>query len=219
MAFHFKRLLKSLDWNATRYLGAEMFGYWQQALVREEYLRQEREKRREVRQQKKEQKKLLQLQRELEAANRRDKSSGSITTRTDSAVNEKDLLTTKQSASTTSISSHFHTIPLGGLSPKGASSSTKKGSRHGSRIGFLHRFAGLKRTMSTDKLTEPSQPLETKDAALSGIVKSPSMPAIWGSFGNNQGEDLIIDIHSDANVNGGDDNNSDLESEDDGIII
>mmetsp|Transcript_22454 Transcript_22454/g.62544 ORF Transcript_22454/g.62544 Transcript_22454/m.62544 type:complete len:296 (-) Transcript_22454:2226-3113(-) len=75
VAFHFKRLMKTLGSNSQRYLGPQVYGYWQQTLAEEEFRRQEREARAEARRQRKEKKKLEQLHREIEAADRRGSSS------------------------------------------------------------------------------------------------------------------------------------------------
>lgn len=74
VAFHFKRLMKTLGYDPRRYLGVEMYGSWQQALTEEEFRRQGWESRVENLRQRKEKKKLKQLQRELEAADRRENS-------------------------------------------------------------------------------------------------------------------------------------------------
>jgi hypothetical protein len=76
VAFHYKRLMKTLGYDPRRYLGVEMYGSWQQALTEEEFRRQEWESRVENLRQRKEKKKLKQLQRELEAADRRENSVG-----------------------------------------------------------------------------------------------------------------------------------------------
>eukprot|EP00536_Pseudo-nitzschia_multiseries_P011339 jgi/Psemu1/67851/estExt_Genemark1.C_3800029 len=75
VAFHFKRLMKTLGSNPRRYLGSQVYGSWQQTLAEEEFRRQEWEVRAEARRQRKEKKKLEQLQREIEAADRRGSTS------------------------------------------------------------------------------------------------------------------------------------------------
>jgi len=72
VAFHFRRLMKTLGYDPRRYLGSPMYGFWQRALAEEELRFQEWEARVESRRQRKEEMKLKQLQREIEdAANRR----------------------------------------------------------------------------------------------------------------------------------------------------
>lgn len=47
VAFHFKRLMKTMGWNPRNYLGEEMYNHWQSALEMEEDRRREKLKRRE----------------------------------------------------------------------------------------------------------------------------------------------------------------------------
>jgi Cyclin, N-terminal domain len=77
VAFHFKLLMKSLGYDPLRYLGVQMYGYWQEALAEEDYQRRDRKERRQRQRRRKEENKLRQLERELEAANRKEKSSRS----------------------------------------------------------------------------------------------------------------------------------------------
>lgn len=73
VAFHFRRLMKTLGYDPRRYLGSQVYGDWQRALAEEEFRRQEWEARVETRRQRKEKKKLKQLRREIEeAADRRE---------------------------------------------------------------------------------------------------------------------------------------------------
>lgn len=65
VTFHFKRLMRTLEWNPLEYLGSEMYGQWQDALSDEEERRQERERRRELARLRKEER-LLSLHLELE---------------------------------------------------------------------------------------------------------------------------------------------------------
>jgi hypothetical protein len=80
VAFHFKRLLRVLEWDARSYLGSEMYRQWQDSLIYESLQKERREARRE-RMIKKKERKLLRLQRKLhqtqaeEASIRRTSSS------------------------------------------------------------------------------------------------------------------------------------------------
>jgi hypothetical protein len=65
VAFHFKRLMKTLGWNPRVYLGDEMYDFWQEALEEEDGRRQDRERRKEQRRQEK-QAQLLNLHIEIE---------------------------------------------------------------------------------------------------------------------------------------------------------
>jgi len=49
VSFHFRRLMKVLEWQALSYLGSDMYSQWQDCLLKEETRRQEREQRREIR--------------------------------------------------------------------------------------------------------------------------------------------------------------------------
>ena len=48
ISFHFKRLMKTLEWNALNYLGSTMYNQWQDALADEEERRLKRERRRDA---------------------------------------------------------------------------------------------------------------------------------------------------------------------------
>ena len=48
IAFHFKRLMKTLEWNVLNYLGSTMYNQWQDALADEEERRLKRERRRDA---------------------------------------------------------------------------------------------------------------------------------------------------------------------------
>ena len=214
VTFHFKRLLKSLEWNPGTYLGSQMYAYWQEALVREEYLRQEREKRREVRQQKKEEKKLLQLQREFEAAKRREKGTNRSESNEEEAEEDEEVPLAPASEST-----EFKLPPH---SPK-SMISPKRG-RQSTRMGFLHRFGGAKRAMSSDKLAQELKLAEDKDSSQKGIPKSPSMPVLHASFTEgNIGDEFVIEINSDVeSVHGGatgENNASAGDIEEGGIVV
>ena len=94
VAFHFRRLMKTLGYDPRRYLGSQVYGYWQRALSEEEFRRQEWEARVESRRQRKEKKKLKQLRREIEeAADRREddiSNGGSIGEENDGEANRME---------------------------------------------------------------------------------------------------------------------------------
>ncbi len=64
VSFHFKRLMKTLEWSSRDYLGKEMYDLWQKCLSQEASDDKERERRQDERKQRKEEK-LLKLQHEL----------------------------------------------------------------------------------------------------------------------------------------------------------
>lgn len=64
VAFHFRRLLRVLEWNARSYLGAEMYNQWKDSLSEEKKHNERRKAKREARI-KRNERKLLKLQRKL----------------------------------------------------------------------------------------------------------------------------------------------------------
>eukprot|EP00577_Skeletonema_sp_RCC1716_P001578 CAMPEP_0113425518 /NCGR_PEP_ID=MMETSP0013_2-20120614/30215_1 /TAXON_ID=2843 ORGANISM="Skeletonema costatum, Strain 1716" /NCGR_SAMPLE_ID=MMETSP0013_2 /ASSEMBLY_ACC=CAM_ASM_000158 /LENGTH=897 /DNA_ID=CAMNT_0000313691 /DNA_START=37 /DNA_END=2727 /DNA_ORIENTATION=+ /assembly_acc=CAM_ASM_000158 len=83
VAFHFRRLLRVLEWNARSYLGSEMYRQWQDSLVDESLQKERREARREREVQKKD-RKLLRLQRKLHQTQAEEASSRRSSTTTQS---------------------------------------------------------------------------------------------------------------------------------------
>jgi hypothetical protein len=150
-----------------------MFNFWQKALVREEYLRQERDVRMELRQQKKEQKKLMQLQMEI---GRREKSSSS-----DIEDEYNDGQATNESSST-----HAKAETQRAESQESGSSrlpaQSPLGPRKGSRLSLaiLNRFGGHgKRSLSTDKLTHDEDiASESSSSNKQKLSHSPSLPSL-----------------------------------------
>ena len=179
VAFHFKRCMKALDWNARTYLGTEMYEYWQDAIEDEEYRNEERKVRQEARKERKEQQKLIQIQREIDAANRRE------------SLIEKDGDRDPNPSTATQPITSSPLQPTGKPSERAKSA---KPQRQSSRIGgmkLLHRFAGGKRAMSTDKLVE-------KVEEGPKLTLSPSMPALSDSFNQADGEDYVVELKSDS---------------------
>jgi Cyclin, N-terminal domain len=66
VAFHFLRLMKTLEWKPMEYLGPEMYAQWQKALKDEEELRMKRKRRKEGQRKQKEER-ILSLHKELES--------------------------------------------------------------------------------------------------------------------------------------------------------
>jgi hypothetical protein len=210
VAFHFKRLLKALDWNPVTYLGLEMFGNWQQALAREEYLRHERKTRREMRHQKKEQEKIVHLKRELEAAKSREKGNRNNNNGEPAVEPVVDAIAV--------LPRRPHELKKGLISSDIISPATKSKKVPGIGGKLLNRLSG-KRTMSTGKLQQQELP----DVSAK-LPTTPSMPEIAGSFRHIEGADLRIDINDDDGYDGdSNDRNRDdrsvADSADEGIII
>jgi hypothetical protein len=76
VAFHFKRLLKVLEWDSRSYLGDEMYSQWQDSLLDESRRKERMKARRELRM-KANERKLLKLQRKLHAEGHRRASTSS----------------------------------------------------------------------------------------------------------------------------------------------
>ncbi|KAL9181285.1 hypothetical protein ACHAXT_010090 [Thalassiosira profunda] len=76
VAFHFKRLLRVLEWNPRSYLGSEMYRQWKDSLVEEAHQKERRKARREARMQRNE-RKLLRLQQRLHMQQTEESSSRS----------------------------------------------------------------------------------------------------------------------------------------------
>ncbi|KAL7574979.1 hypothetical protein ACA910_010798 [Epithemia clementina (nom. ined.)] len=79
VAFHFKRLMKTLDWNPRHYLGEQMYDQWQSALEAEEERRRERKKRRDRMRRRKEERLLtLRIEMENEVIRRTTEERGGV---------------------------------------------------------------------------------------------------------------------------------------------
>ena len=177
-----------MDWNPSRYLGREQFGMWQQALLREEFLRQEREAIREIRQQKEEEKKLLQIQREIE---RREKSE------TDDEINNESRHGEQSYATGQPEQTKSHDRPAlsltAALTPRGSKRQTTR-----LNLGIWNRFGGIsgKRSMSTDKLNHQ----DISESSENRLPLSPSMPTMSEFISQNENEissdrHFVINIH------------------------
>jgi hypothetical protein len=213
VAFHFRRLIKSMGWDPLLYLGTEMFGYWQQSLALEEYQRIDRAKRQKIRQQRKEEEKLIHLKRELDAAKRRElatsnRSGMSGEKKKNSKHRDDDgsisrLLIRRTSSGITSsrpsvtmptMFADQHTVSSPNRSHKSTST------RLGTGMNFLLGF-GVKRAISADKLDQQHQQIsgenrnDHRNSDHAPLIRtSPSMPAIAGSFRICNENDLILDV-------------------------
>jgi len=79
VAFHFKRLMKSLEWLPLDYLGSEMYDQWQEAL-KEEFAHHGLKQQKKGMKQKQKEKKLMKLERELQKQQKKadDRTSSSL---------------------------------------------------------------------------------------------------------------------------------------------
>lgn len=72
ISFHFRRLMKVLEWRTHAYLGSEMYHQWQDCLITEETRRGERQQRRDSRRARKE-RKLINIELKLKQENEKTK--------------------------------------------------------------------------------------------------------------------------------------------------
>ncbi|CAJ1956403.1 unnamed protein product [Cylindrotheca closterium] len=173
VAFHYRRLLKSLGWNPRQYLGGEMFSFWQTALAHEEYLRQERQVRIEMRQQAKEKEELMQLQREM----------GRLETIDDAGIEtiiEKDVdkETEKEQEKETPQLATPNSLPS---KRQSNSLEPKKQIRRG--LSLLNRFGPgtkpTKRSLSTDRVSQSDElGLENDNLTTRKLPLSTSVPML-----------------------------------------
>lgn len=189
VAFHFKRLMKTLEWSPLDYLGPTMYKQWQDALSEEEERRAKRERRRETRRKRKEEQ-LLNLHIEIENEYRRksDRHAGRESVETPERGKEKER------PSDTQV--------------------TKKKIGIERRIKLFNRFA-IRRTVSQERMADTAANNENlastaHDAAsarrrstLSTLIHvSPSMPSLATTNSHEPGI-LAIDVpalnHDDPN--------------------
>jgi len=178
VAFHFKRMMKQLEWNPLTYLGEEMYEQWQLCLADEEHRRQEKERRREkVRQRKQEQ--LLSMHLELKT---------DIMRRQNANIGRDDNL--QETPRATPSSRHA----------PGDGESSNKLKAKGAGIKLLSRF-GMRRVVSQERIPSIAQ---SEHISTSHIVRksvsqhrrwpnegaailssSPSMPAIVSAYSSD----------------------------------
>jgi hypothetical protein len=197
VAFHFKRLMKTLEWNIRDYLGVEMYNQWQQALADEEERKAKRERRKEVRRQRKEER-LLNLHIEIENEVLRRKAE-----RKSSQGSESDENATKRRKSDTALMIKSDTDLMPSSSSKDKKGPTSVLERR--RIKLFDRFA-LRRSASHERLmvernhhqmatTEHRE--QRRRNSGSGIKMSPSMPSIATTYPDY--EMVAIDIRDNVN--------------------
>jgi len=177
VAFHFRRLLKAMDWNPRAYLGPRMHGYWLDALADEEYQRMKREERRKELQDRKERKKIAHLQRELQQAASRGES-GNVS-RLDVRDHVQDAEDKEESVTAQIIDDDARQNDFDKIDPLSPVTSPRK-AKHSTRGGFgriLTHFAGGKRVLSSDKLAVTERPSEDDHGTAPRLTFSPSMPS------------------------------------------
>lgn len=160
VAFHFRRLMKTLEWNIPSYLGETMYRQWQEALEEED----ERHEQRKIRREKRrihQQEQLLNLHIEIENESRRRKKD----------EEQHGSSSPKRSGLTTNASSTITPV-------KGDRSSTRKG---------LLKWVGLRRAASQEHLAHVPvgtvsdhavRDVRKRRSVGGGLPSSPSMPTL-----------------------------------------
>lgn len=184
VAFHFKRLLKTLEWNPLEYLGKTMYTQWQNTLADEEERRVKREGRHNARRKRKEEQ-LLNLHIEMENEYRRKSERHTITDKEDKQTN-----VTEKDDEEELIESHGNT--------------TKKKYVTERRIKLFNRFA-LRRSVSHERITDIGHEHQMMMTATdhqvrrrsTGVSLSPSMPVIASTFPETvSATDIAININN-----------------------
>ena len=186
VAYHFKRMMKTLEWNQLDYLGTTMFKQWQETLADEEERRAKRERRREARRKRKEEQ-LLNLHIEIENEYRRK--------------NER-----KESGGGSDIDAALETKKGKERPPEGRVTKKKIGVER--RIRLFNR---LRKSVSQERLANAENDQHLASTAHEatprmrstgiGIHVSPSMPTIATAFSHDTGTGIVaidIPIQNDA---------------------
>lgn len=192
VAFHFKRMMKVLEWSPLSYLGPEMYSQWQDTLDDEE-LRREAQKKREERRLERKDRKLLQLQRErLQQEN-------------DAKQRDSDADTLSEKAPLIDDAEVKDIEGDQPPSPSRASSVVRKMTA----MGFLHRLAHKRNADTTNitkfedrmALTEHNSAYGVPKNRQAGILRSPSLPAIADLVDANT-DNVAIDVidHDDRSI-------------------
>jgi Cyclin, N-terminal domain len=197
VAFHFKRLMKTLEWSPLDYLGSAMYVQWQEVLADEEERRVKREKRLESRRKRKGER-LLNLHIEIEnevlrrKTERHTTSGGGSSDEGQKKPSESDLLPLK--------------------------SPTKKGVTD-RRIKLFNRFA-MRRSVSQERLSDRGRQAvsvtvqRSRSGSTGRLPLSPSMPTLSTAFSDTG--IVAIDI---PEINNDSDASSIGLPDDEGIII
>jgi Cyclin, N-terminal domain len=208
IAFHFKRLMKTLEWSPLDYLGSTMYTHWQNALVDEEERRVKLERRRELKRKQNEER-LLNLHIEIENEVMRRKTERQASdlsdARDESAMEDVEQFDPKAASGNPSFSP-----------PKSPKKTTLPNER---RLKLFNRFAA-RRSVSTDRLEDRGRQRQVslapsitaasmhvadiapltphrRSGSLGRLVQSPSMPSISNVF-SDPGI-VAIDIPDDPN--------------------
>ena len=179
VAFHFKRMMKTLEWNVRDYLGREMHDQWLRALEAEEDRQREREKRKERKRREREQR-ILSLRIEIE--------NEVIRRKTEERKEEEMVAAGELSDAPASPNAHNDERRKKGVGR------VKSGG-----IRLLNR---MRRVTSTSKMAEHGGASQSDHAGVAtrrgsghaGVHLSPSMPALAVLSHEVDRDSIAIDI-------------------------
>jgi len=185
VAFHFKKIMKALEWNPMNYLGEEMYDMWQECLS-EEAIRENQKDRRHKERQRRKEEKFLKLQRELqimEAKNNshRRKMSASIYDSIDDS--ESRVI------NTSTFEVGIEEANIGNTPPKGQKTK-KAGLNIFNRIGLKRSTQNLNTLISPRRIYKNSEIEEVTDNRFLP-PRSMSSPNLVGEHNSFEKEDEI----------------------------
>ena len=210
VAFHFKRLMKTLEWNPLDYLGPTMYSQWQKSLADEEERRAKRERRHEARRKQKEAQ-LLNLHIEIENEYRR-KSERRNSNDSDSKTPKSKFKKVEHDGEPVTVDSQVVTKLKSGIER---------------RIKLFNRFARpVRRTVSQERIAEAENQHLVANAGepvvrrrSTGIHFSPSMPAMSTTLSEDHGIVAINVPFTNIDTDGASSMGSQNENYNAGIII
>eukprot|EP00977_Amphora_coffeiformis_P009789 scaffold2252_cov150-Amphora_coffeaeformis.AAC.4 len=166
VAFHFKRMMKTLEWNIRDYLGRDMHDKWLRALEVEEDRQRERVKRKERKRREREER-ILNLRIEIE---------NEVIRRKTEEREEKNMVTAGE----------LSDVPTSPDAP-GDASRKKAGGANVTKVktGGMRFLSRMRRVTSSGKVTELAAQSNSEHAekrrrgsAHAGVHLSPSLPAL-----------------------------------------
>ena len=165
VAFHFKRMMKVLEWSPLKYLGPEMYSQWQESLDDDIVRRKEHEERTERRRARKE-RKLLKKQRErLQLENGAKERDSDMDT-----LSEKQKQPGHEDEAEDSVQAQQ------------VDDSPSRASLAGKKIGPMNFLLRLKKNLSADRLEKLAEPNAESDDRYTVrkkvIARSPSLPVL-----------------------------------------
>ena len=164
VAFHFKRMMKTLEWNVRDYLGREMHDQWQRVLDTEDDRLRDRERRRERKRREREQR-ILNLRIEIE--------------------NEVIRRKTEERSEGKKTTTPSDDIPQAPVSPEAAYEEGRKKAVDRVKSGGIRLLNRMRRVKSSGKIAEQGSMVHSehtgtrrRGSGLPGVHVSPSSPVL-----------------------------------------